>query len=295
MKHYSVCFLILLLMLWCASRDKKQGNFPPEILSAKIAPEKLSAGKRAGVSINAVDKDKDDITFKVEWFANDKKVFEGREFYPENLRKGDRIYAVITPYDGKEYGKSYKTPPAHLQNLPPEIVEANFLPDTILTTTEKIEVKGKANDPDGDEITLLCEWYINGKKIEQDEPVFKPRGLKENDLVEAIVYAFDGQERSRNFIRISTIALNSPPVINIKKGEIKLSSYPEFTYKINAYDPDEDSLKFSILSSSISEIEIIPDGTIKGKAPENVKKINITLKVEDIKGNSRTINLNFSL
>lgn len=295
MKHYLALFLTLLLMFSCTSRNKKQANSPPEILSAKIVPEKLVPGKRAGVSINAIDKDKDDISLKVEWFVNGKKVSEGREFYPENLRKGDRVHAVITPYDGKEYGKSFVTTSALLQNQPPEIVEANFIPDTILTTTEKIEVKGKAVDPDQDEITFLCEWYINGQKQETEKPVFTPQALKENDLVEAIVYAFDGEQRSRNFIRISTIALNSPPFVDIKKGEIKLSSYPEFTYKINARDPDQDPLKFSIIFSSIPEVEITPDGTIKGKIPENVKEINITLKVEDTKGNSRTVNLNFSL
>jgi len=282
-------------VLSCTSRNKKQGNSPPEILSAKIVPEKLVPGKRAGVTIKAIDKDKDDISFKVEWFVNGKKVSEGREFYPENIRKGDRVHAVITPYDGKEYGRSFNTAPALLQNSPPRIEEANFIPDTILTITKKIEIKGKALDPDEDEITFLCEWYINGQKQETEKPVFTPHTLKENDLVEAIVYAFDGEQRSRNFIRISTIALNSPPEIDVKEGEIKLSSYPEFSYKINAYDPDGDPLKFSILSSSIPGIEVTSDGTIKGKLPENAKKIDITLKVEDTKGNSKTVNLNFSL
>lgn len=290
-----ITFSILLLFTACVSQEKKGENSPPEILSAKIVPEKLVPGKRAGVSINAVDKDRDDITFKIEWFVNGKKVHEGKEIYLENLKKGDKIFAVITPYDGKEYGKPYTTTPALLQNLPPTIEKANFFPDTIFTTTDKIEIKGEATDPEGDEISFLCEWYINGKKQETQEPVFYPPKLKENDLVEAIVYAYDGSERSRNFIRISTVVLNSPPVVDIKEGEIKLSSYPEFSYKVNAHDPDGDPLKFSILYSSIPDIEILPDGTIKGKIPENVKKIDITLKIEDIKGNSKTVNLNFNL
>lgn len=287
--------LILFLFIISCKREKEEKNFPPEILSAKIVPEKLTPYKRAGVSIKAVDKNKDDIKFKIEWFLNNRKVFEGKEFYIENLKKGDVLYAVITPYDGKEYGKPFTTAPALLQNLPPRIEEANFIPDTIFTTTEKIEIKGKAYDPDGDETTFLCEWYINGRKQETQEPVFYPAKLKENDIVEAIVYAYDGTERSKNFIRVSTIALNSPPFIKIKEKEIKLSSYPEFTYKIDAYDPDGDPLKFSIISSTIPEIEITSDGMVKGKIPENVKNINITIKIEDTKGNSKTFNLNFNL
>ncbi len=290
-----IAFLLLLLILISCKKEEKKINHPPEIISAKIEPEDIMKNMRAGVFIKANDKDKDDIIYKIEWFLNDEKVFEGKEISLEKFKKGDLLYAIITPYDGKEYGKPYKTTPALIKNSPPKIIEARFSPDTILTTTEKIEIVAKAEDPDNDEISYIVEWYINGKMQEEKRTVFNPPKLKENDLLEAIVYAYDGEEKSKSFSRISYLVQNSPPFIEVPQEELKIPSYPEFTYKINAYDPDGDKLKFEILSSNIKEIQIDENGIIKGKIEENVKKINIKIKVIDTKGNYKEKEIIFSL
>ncbi len=287
--------VFLLLFFTLCKKEEKKINHPPEIISAKIEPENLKKNMRAGVFIKANDKDKDDIIYKIEWFVNDEKVFEGKEISLEKFKKGDLLYAIITPYDGKEYGKPYKTAPALIKNSPPKMIEARFSPDTILTTTEKIEIVAKAEDPDNDEISYIVEWYINGKMQEEKGIVFNPPKLKENDLLEAIVYAYDGEEKSKSFSRISYLVQNSPPLIEVPQEELKIPSYPEFTYKINAYDPDGDKLKFEIISSNIKEIQIDENGIIKGKIEENVKKINIKIKVIDTKGNYREKEIIFSL
>ncbi|MEO0231533.1 MAG: hypothetical protein ABIM29_03215 [candidate division WOR-3 bacterium] len=290
-----IAFLLLLLILISCKKEEKKINHPPEIISAKIEPEDIMKNMRAGVFIKANDKDKDDIIYKIEWFLNDEKVFEGKEISLEKFKKGDLLYAIITPYDGKEYGKPYKTAPALIKNSPPKIIEAKFSPDTIFTTTEKIEIVAKAEDPDNDEISYIVEWYINGKMQEEKRTVFNPPKLKENDLLEAIVYAYDGEEKSKSFSRISYLVQNSPPFIEVPQEELKIPSYPEFTYKINAYDPDGDKLKFEIISSNIKEIQIDENGIIKGKIEENVKKINIKIKVIDTKGNYKEKEIIFSL
>ncbi len=287
--------LILILLFSFCKKEKIRINHPPEIISAKIEPEDLKKNMRAGAFIKANDKDKDDIIFKIEWFLNDKKVFEGKEISLEKFKKGDKLYAIITPYDGKEYGKPFKTAPALIKNSGPKMLEAYFSPDTILTITEKIEIIAKAEDPDNDEISYIVEWYINGEKQEGEKEIFSPKNLKENDLLEAIVYAYDGEEKSKNFVRISYLVQNSPPIIDIQESEIKIPSYPIFTYKINAYDPENDKLKFEIISSNIREVEIDENGIIKGKIEENVKKINIRIKVTDSKGNYREKEIIFSL
>ena len=287
--------LLLILALISCKKEDKGINHTPEIISAKIEPRDLAKNMRAGVFIKALDKDKDDIIFKIEWFLNDEKVFEGKEISCEEFKKGDLLYAIITPYDGKEYGKPYKTAPALIKNSPPKILEAYFSPDTIFTTTNKIEIVAKAEDPDNDNISYIVEWYINGKKQEGEKEIFTPKNLKENDLLEAIVYAYDGEEKSKNFVRVSYLVQNSPPIINIEESEIKIPSYPIFTYKINAYDPENDKLKFEIISSNIKEVEIDENGIVKGKIEENVKKINIKIKVTDSKGNYREREIIFSL
>jgi len=288
--------LIFLFLTWFISCKKEKEiklNNPPEILFAKIEPENLKINERAGVVISAKDKDKDDITYKIEWFLNGEKIYEGKEIFLETSKKGDTLYAIITPYDGKEYGKPYKTAPALIKNTPPEIISAKFLPETILTITDKIEIEAEGKDINDDNLSFLVEWYINGEKKGEGISFF-PQKLKENDLLEAVVYAYDGEEKSKNFIIISANVLNSPPVIDLKENEIKLSSYPYFTYKINAYDPDGDNLKFEIVSSNIKEIEIDENGVIKGKIEENIKNINLRIKLSDTKGNVREKDIIFS-
>ena len=292
MKKFFI-FLILIGFICCKKEKGIKLNNPPEILSAKIEPENLKKNERAGALIKAKDKDGDDITYKIEWFLNGKKIYEGKEIETHNFKKGDTLYAVITPYDGKEHGKPYKTAPALIRNTAPEIISAKFLPETILTITDKIEVKAEGKDIDDDNLSFLVEWYINGEKKGEGINFF-PQKLKENELLEAIVYAYDGEEKSKNFITISAIVSNSPPFIDLKENEIKLSSYPYFTYKINAYDPDGDNLKFEIVSSNVKGIEIDENGVIKGKIEGNVKNIILRIKIIDTKGNSREKNLTFS-
>lgn len=287
--------LLPILALTFCKKEEKEINYPPEIISAKIEPSDLRKDMRAGVLIKANDKNNDDITYKIEWFLNDEKISEGKEISLEKFKKGDILYAIITPYDGKEYGKSFKTAPALIKNSPPRMVEAKFSPDTILTITKKVEIIAKGEDPDNDEISYMVEWYINGEKQEEKGTVFSPKNLKENDLLEAIVYAYDGEEKSKSFTRISYLVQNSPPFIEIPQEEIKIPSYPEFTYKINAYDPDGDKLKFEIVSSNIKEIKIDENGIIRGKIEENVKKINVKIKIIDTKGNYTEKEFIFSL
>jgi hypothetical protein len=292
MKRFLI-FLIFIGFISCKKAKEIKGNNPPQILFAKIEPENLKKNQRAGALISANDKDGDDITYKIEWFLNGKKIYEGKEIETHNFKKGDTLYAVITPYDGKEYGKSYKTAPALIKNTPPEIISAKFLPETILTITHKIEVKAEGKDIDDDKISFLVEWYINGEK-KGEGLSFSPQKLKENELLEAVVYAYDGEEKSKNFVTISANVSNSPPIIDLKQNEIKLSSYPYFTYKINAYDPDGDDLKFEIVSSNVKGIEIDENGIIKGKIEENIKNINLRIKIIDKKGNYIEKNLTFS-
>lgn len=118
--------LLLILNLTSCEKEKVRTNHAPEIISAKIEPEDIMKNMRAGVFIKANDKDKDDITYKIEWFLNDEKVFEGKEISLEKFKKGDLLYAIITPYDGKEHGKPYKTTPVLIKNSPPKMIDTLF-------------------------------------------------------------------------------------------------------------------------------------------------------------------------
>jgi hypothetical protein len=94
----------------CPGKKSEKGeNTAPFIKGAGIIPENPTLGSRVTLRIEAGDKEGDNITYLVKWFLNGREIGEGLEFTLENAKRDDKIFAEVTPYDGKLNGATERT------------------------------------------------------------------------------------------------------------------------------------------------------------------------------------------
>ena len=109
------------------------------------------------------------------------------ELDTQGFKKGDFITAIVTPFDGKEKGRSRRAIPLIVANRPPEIT--SFPPQDVKNGKYTYEVK--AVDPDNDAlkfsleesppdmtidpVTGILRWDVNPERDLQSAPSYSVR------------------------------------------------------------------------------------------------------------------------
>ncbi len=276
---------LVLFVVGCGGgkREGVAGNNPPVINEVSLLPLNPTIQSEIRVRILASDKDGDPLTYKVEWFVNDEKIGEGMSLKYEEAKKGDRISALVTPYDGKEWGGSVKTGEITIGGLPPRIVSLNITPESLFTTTERVVVSAMVEDPDNDSIRLIVHWLVKDEVISDTSNVLDLRkyNLKKNDIVTGAAFAFDGEFKSDEFPFELHIA-NSAPVFSTRIDSVK--ARPESVYyQVPIVDPDGDKLTFELLSAPRGVFIDKNSGVIYGNAGE-VNSFEVLVRATDTEG-----------
>lgn len=139
-------------------------NRAPEIVSMKLSPRLVYPGTKIRVEAEGRDEDGDTVSFYHEWKRND-NTLSGEaleELDTQGFKKGDFITAIVTPFDGKEKGKSRRSIPLIVANRPPEIT--SFPPQDVKEGRYVYEVKAK--DPDNDALKFSLEESPPGMTID---------------------------------------------------------------------------------------------------------------------------------
>lgn len=144
-------------------------------------------------------------------------------------------------------------------------------------------------------VTFHYRWFVNGEEILNVNENILPENYRiKNNRVYCIIRGFQGDYATKEKKSKEHVIANSAPVVGIQK--VKDFSVPgEFYHKINAYDPDGDKLKYSLVSPLGMGVELDPDtGEIRWQIagiPEVEKKVtsedggrSYTVKVKDKAG-----------
>jgi hypothetical protein len=181
---------------------------------------------------------------EIEWFINENAVegAEGRQFKPDNVRKGDMVYARVFVDD-----EVVTSDAVVIKNSPPLISRARILPE-VLKPGESLYVEAAGRDSDGDEVTLFYEWTRNG------EPAGDTMNLQD-ELVRGDTYTvkitpFDDDVYGKSVVFKWEMG-NMPPMITEEK-QFQFDG-TVYTHQVQASDPDGDDLTYSLTS----EIETI--------------------------------------
>ena len=244
--------ILILALAVCGSRKEEPGaqvNSPPAIENITLLPLYPTVQSEITARILASDRNGDPITYQVRWFVNDVEIGEGMSFSYPDIKKGDRVLAEVTPYDGKEYGAMMRSGEITIGGLQPRIISVSVIPDVVHANTPEITLNAAFEGTDNDGMNLIVHWLVNDEVLPNTSNVLPMHGLglKKNDVITGVAFADDGEHRSDGFPFEITIA-NAPPEFKTKIDSVKTST-DRVHYVLPIYDPDNDPLRFEILQA----------------------------------------------
>ena len=146
-------------------------NNKPEVLSIKLTPKLVYPGTKIKAEIQGYDKDGDAVTFSYEWKRNgiiiEHQIID--ELSTDGFKKNDLVTLFITPFDGKEHGKTKWSPTIMIANRPPEIIS---VPSATISNGKYI-YEVKAADPDNDALTFSLEEAPPAMTIDPETGVIR--------------------------------------------------------------------------------------------------------------------------
>jgi len=236
-------------------------NGPPVMVLAKILQSPIPLTGPVGVQALAEDPERDPITYTYQWYANDAPIIgqTNPTLAVELLRRGQLISVEITPFDGKQKGKSVRTPVAAVGNTAPQITAVILTPQT-LQPGGKLSAEVTASDLDHDRVDLLYRWFRNEAVVKDGEEAYlDTTGMSPRDKVAVEVTARDSQSVGNSLrSEVVTLGNTAPMIVSTPPAPVTPDQYE---YSVRAMDSDGDRLTY--------ELEAAPAGTPPPSAPVN--------------------------
>lgn len=224
---------------------------------------------------------------KIEWQVNGRPftTLSPVQFDGADAAKGATIQAKATIDKQKILSDKVQ-----IMNAPPEIVGMRFIPD-VIKPGDVLGVEVVGNDVDGDGITMLYEWTLNGAPAGNGQSIVGT--LKRGDEISARVTPYDGESYGSSVVMNRQIA-NWPPVfIENNKASFDGSVY---TYQAKASDPDGDALTFTLASAQTGMTIDPSSGLLTWVVPPDFNGTNsVTLIVSDGHGGTSNYTVEISI
>jgi hypothetical protein len=188
--------------------------------------------------VDAFDPDGDPVDLSFDWSVGGQRV-AARTAETELAwsRKGDEIRVSVTPSDGHVEGRRFEVT-TRVRNRAPEIRSLQVDPAEGVRVGDEITAKAIAEDPDGDEVSLVYRWVVDGRITGDTGPRFSTQGLDRGDRIGLHVSASDGEDQNTLTWEREVVLGNSAPVITSRPGGTDPDGV--FRYRVQAEDPDGD-------------------------------------------------------
>ena len=245
----------------------------------------MEASRKSTLSLRSRGIDLTDA--KVQWSVNGWPVTNALpyQFKLADTMKGDKVQAKAMIKD-KEISSNIIT----ITNARPEISSIKIMPE-IFKAGDKLYVDASGIDADGDNVTILYEWSINGEPAGNNKQIDSP--LKRGDKVTIKITPFDGESNGVTAILNREIKNMPPVIIDDKKYDFDGKIY---SFNIKAADPDGDALTYS-LKNAPAGMTIEPSiGSVRWDVPADFKgQTTITASVTDGQGGEAKQDFNIKI
>ncbi len=141
-----------------ASADETR---PPVIRSVRFVDGDWTAGTGLAVEAEGYDADGDAVQFEIAWSKNGEPAGAGNRLTAP-VKRGDKVAVTVTPFDGKERGKS-ATLSREILNTPP-VIEGQ---EQFQVTDNAVTFHVRASDADGDPLTYSLKDAPAGMSIDR--------------------------------------------------------------------------------------------------------------------------------
>jgi hypothetical protein len=176
---------------------------------------------------------------KIEWLLNGTPVESSlpNQLVLSQATKGDTLQARARIQDREILSNQIE-----VGNAPPVITTFKLLTEA-LKPGDALRVAVTGSDVDGDKVTFLYEWTINGQPAGSEDKI---GGLaKRGDSIVVKVTPYDGESYGSALVQ-SRKMQNQPPVIQ-EYEEFQFDG-TVYTYQVKAADPDGDALTYTLES-----------------------------------------------
>jgi hypothetical protein len=136
-------------------------NSPPEIRGVQFVGGDGRPGNTLGVETDGYDADGDAVQFEIAWRKNGQPAGTGNRLTAP-VKRGDKVIVTVTPFDGKERGKS-ATLSREILNTPPAIEGQ----EQFQVTDNAVTFHVRASDADGDPLTYSIKDAPPGMSIDR--------------------------------------------------------------------------------------------------------------------------------
>jgi Putative Ig domain len=257
------------------SQDKKStttldsGN-----LLVKITPWPLTSTDSAkAVFVNCRE------TEQYQWLINDKEIYgeSGQFLLNTSYNRGDNVTIIAHCGDHRVSHNSV------VQNSPPMISEIKFQ-DPLITSGRDLTVISFATDQDQDLIDFSYEWTVDNNLLNDITVASLPgEFIHKGTSISLAVTPFDGFEYGVTFQSLNFLVPNSSPKFTSTPPPLTSNQY---TYNVNATDPDHDYLTFRLEQSPKGMVINEESGQLTWPITQNTQPGTYDIKViaEDNEG-----------
>ncbi len=249
-----IWIIFILLLISCSSGKQSERNqndasvtgvagttriasVAPEPYALEITPKTASRDSTVNLILTGfVVQDA-----KIEWFLDGALV---ESSLPNQLKLSQARKGNVLQARARIRGREILSNNVDIVNAPPEITSLRMLTE-VIKPGDALGVAVEGSDVDGDKVTFLYEWTINGAPAGTDTKIGGM--VKRGDLVVVKVTPYDGESYGSAIVQSREIQ-NLPPIIQ-EHGEFQFDG-SRYTYPVKATDPDGDTLTYAIESPS---------------------------------------------
>ena len=273
MLHRGIIFLMIMAIVGCGqqpdtvekrAKSESHGFSIIQIRDLLILPENPRSGTPLQASMEFRGGEPERVVYQ--WLRNGEPI--PGAIWPtlkaEHVRKGDFIAVTVRAQQPESNGDEQTSDPILIDNTQPVATFSGVEPGRP-TSSEKLKAKGVGYDPDGDSVSFVYQWMVNGEPVVgQDEEFLATSHFQRGDRVQVAVTPYDGEEFGLTLRSAPAVIGNSSPEI-VSDPPVHLEG-GTFQYAVQAVDVDEDTVKFSLEGETPAGLEINPaSGLIEWK------------------------------
>jgi len=261
-----IMILLLVIALTGCSQQTEDGESKSEssphdfavirIRDLVIVPENPRSGTPLQVDMKLGGGEPDRMEYQ--WLKNGEPI--PGAIWPilkaEYLRKGDFITVTVRAKQPGGKGDERTSDAVIIGNTQPVTTFSGVEPATP-TSAENLKGLGVGYDHDGDNVTFVYQWIVNGEPVVgQEEQYLATSHFRRGDRVQVAVTPYDGEEFGMPLRSAPVIVGNSPPEI-VSNPPPHLED-GTFRYTVQTVDVDGDPVKFFLEGETPAGLEIDP-------------------------------------
>lgn len=188
------------------------GNTPPDAL-VSLTPVSATTESVLEATVGGTDVDADALGYRIRWLRDGADTgWSDFQVQPAQTTRGEEWTVEVVAVDDVDASEP-AVASISIDNALPRVDSVDLGPSSP-RTTEPVEVRFAASDPDGDELTAEITWYVDGDAVSTGPDTTLPAAATaRGQVIEAAVAVSDGWVTGTPRYSAALVVENTPPTI----------------------------------------------------------------------------------